>query len=218
MRTGIVLPTTVPGTTGADLAAWAQKAEAAGFDSIAVVDLPGHDAYEPFIALTLAAAVTERVELVANLVVGPLGAADSLAAQADTVDRMSLRRLTLGVRLPEHNGGFDIDRLVRAAAVDDHLRRLGHHRMLLGGDPQQASRRLMTGGEGWMTTVVHAPAVRRRLRGRPRCLGVRRSCRRAPGGHRPPRHRRPGLQRPDHHARPPRGRRRHRRPRLPLHH
>ena len=159
MRIGIVLPTTVPGATGPDLAAWAQKAEAAGFDSVAVVDLPGHDGHEPLIALTLAAAVTERVELVASLVVSPLRSAESLAAQADTVDRISLGRLTVGLALPENDvTAFDIDRRVRAARLDDHLRRLGHHRLLVGGNAAHASARLMTGGEGW-TTTVEAPEL-----------------------------------------------------------
>jgi alkanesulfonate monooxygenase SsuD/methylene tetrahydromethanopterin reductase-like flavin-dependent oxidoreductase (luciferase family) len=158
MRTGIVLPTTAPGTTGADLAGWAQKAEAAGFDSIAVLDLPGHDGYEPLIALTLAAAVTDRVELIASLVVSPLRSADALAAQADTVDRMNLGRLTLGVSLPKHTGGFEIDHKVRAAALDDHLRRLGAHRVLVSGTAAQAARSLMTGGQGW-TTTVEAPEL-----------------------------------------------------------
>jgi alkanesulfonate monooxygenase SsuD/methylene tetrahydromethanopterin reductase-like flavin-dependent oxidoreductase (luciferase family) len=160
MRTGIVLPTTVPGVTGADLAAWAQKAEAAGFDSVAVVDLPGHDGFEPLIALTLAAAVTERVELVADITVSPLRSADMLAAQADTVDRMSLGRLTLGVRAPGSIAAFDIDRKVRAALLDDHLRRLGHHCLLVGGDPQEAGRHLMTTVHGWTAAVDTAqPAL-----------------------------------------------------------
>jgi alkanesulfonate monooxygenase SsuD/methylene tetrahydromethanopterin reductase-like flavin-dependent oxidoreductase (luciferase family) len=159
MRTGVFLPNTVPGTTGADLAAWAQKAEAAGFDSLGVIDRVVYDSYEPLIALTLAAAVTERIELVTDVLIGPLRNGGILTKQADSLDRISNGRLTLGMGVGLREDDFaacDIDLKVRAALLDNHLRRLGGQRVLIGGNARHASRRLMTGGEGW-TMMIGTP-------------------------------------------------------------
>ena len=160
MRTGVFLPNTIPGTTGADLAAWAQKAEAAGFDSLGVIDRVVYDSYEPLVALTLAAAVTERVELVTNVLISPLRNGGILAKQADSLDRISNGRLTLGLGVGLREDDFAacaIDIKVRGALLDDHLRRLGGHRVLIGGDARNASRRLMTAGYGW-TMMAGSPA------------------------------------------------------------
>jgi len=159
MRTGIFLPNSVPGTTGSQLVEWARKAESTGFDSVGVIDRVVYDSYEPLIALTLAAAVTERVELVTNILTSPLRNGGILAKQADSLDRISNGRLTLGLGVGLREDDFaacDIDLKVRGALLDDHMRRLGGHRMLVGGDAQHASRRLMTGGQGW-TMMIGTP-------------------------------------------------------------
>ena len=72
MRTGLFLPNTVPGTTGRQLLDWATTAEQRGFESLGVIDRVVYDSYEPLVALSLAAAVTERVELVTNILISPL--------------------------------------------------------------------------------------------------------------------------------------------------
>lgn len=72
MKVGIGLPNVIPGTQGCRLVGWARRAEELGFDSLGVIDRVVYDSYEPLLALAMAAAVTERIELVTNVVIAPL--------------------------------------------------------------------------------------------------------------------------------------------------
>ena len=82
--------------SGANLARFARAAEAAGFDGIAFTDHPvpsdkwlnagGHDALDPFAALTYVAAVTERLRLIPNIVVLPYRNPFHVAKAAATID------------------------------------------------------------------------------------------------------------------------------------
>ena len=93
--------------TGAAIARFARAAEAAGFDGIGFTDHPapthrwlaagGHDALDPFVALTYAAAVTERIRLVPNIVVLPYRNPFLVAKAAATLDVLSGGRFTLAV-------------------------------------------------------------------------------------------------------------------------
>jgi alkanesulfonate monooxygenase SsuD/methylene tetrahydromethanopterin reductase-like flavin-dependent oxidoreductase (luciferase family) len=159
MRTGVFLPNSVPGTTGRQLLDWATTAEQRGFDSVGVIDRVVYDSYEPLVALSLAAAVTERVELVTSLLISPLRNDGILAKQADSLDRASGGRLTLGIGVGLREDDFracDINFHVRGAKLDQHMRQLAGHRLLVGGDAQHAARRLRTGGDGW-TMMIGTP-------------------------------------------------------------
>jgi alkanesulfonate monooxygenase SsuD/methylene tetrahydromethanopterin reductase-like flavin-dependent oxidoreductase (luciferase family) len=96
MNLAIGLPNAVAGVDLATIATWAQRAEDAGFSTVAAIDRPG---YDPLLALTVAAAVTERVELLTTLVMGPERTTRLLASQAATLDDLSARRLTLSLEL-----------------------------------------------------------------------------------------------------------------------
>jgi alkanesulfonate monooxygenase SsuD/methylene tetrahydromethanopterin reductase-like flavin-dependent oxidoreductase (luciferase family) len=72
MDLGIGLPNTVPGTTGDQLTGWARAAEEAGFSSLGTIDRIVFPNYEPVVALSAAAAVTERIKLVTDVMLGPL--------------------------------------------------------------------------------------------------------------------------------------------------
>ncbi len=160
MRTGLFLPNTVPGTSGRQLMDWATTAEQRGFDSLGVIDRVVYDSYEPLVALSLAAAVTERVELVTNLLVSPLRNAGILAKQADSLDRASGGRFTLGLGVGLREDDFaacGIDFHVRGAKLDQHMRELAGQRVLVGGEAKHAARRLAMGGEGW-TMMIGGPA------------------------------------------------------------
>ena len=84
-----------------------QAAEAAGFDACNVTDHPapavdwlqlrGHDAFDPFCALSFAAAATSRILLHTNLVVLPYRNPFITAKAAATLDVLSGGRLILGV-------------------------------------------------------------------------------------------------------------------------
>ncbi|MBA3867007.1 MAG: LLM class flavin-dependent oxidoreductase [Solirubrobacterales bacterium] len=106
MDVSIGLPNTVPGTSGEQLVEWAKRAEGRGFTSLGTIDRLVYQNFEPLTALTAAAAVTERIGLVTNVLLGPLRAnAAVLAKQALSVHALSGERLTLGIGL----GGRDDD-------------------------------------------------------------------------------------------------------------
>src|SRR3954466_5241293 len=71
MDLGIGLPNTVPGATGKELTDWARAAEESGFSSLGTIDRIVFPNYEPVVALSAAAAVTERIKLVTDVMLGP---------------------------------------------------------------------------------------------------------------------------------------------------
>lgn len=92
--------------TGKAVAEVARAAEAAGFDALAFTEHPmpsdrwlnagGHDALDPFIALTWAAAVTERLRLLTNITVVAYRNPFLLAKTVATLDALSGGRMILG--------------------------------------------------------------------------------------------------------------------------
>ena len=92
--------------TGAAVAEVARAAEAAGFHALAFTEHPmppdrwleagGHDAVDPFIALTWAAAATERLQLLTNITVLPYRNPFLLAKTVATLDALSGGRVILG--------------------------------------------------------------------------------------------------------------------------
>lgn len=106
MDVAIGLPNAVPGTTGAQLVEWARRADARGFSSLGTIDRIVYENYEPLVALTAAAAVTERIGLCTSVLLGPLRVnATELAKQALSLHALSGGRFTLGIGL----GGRDDD-------------------------------------------------------------------------------------------------------------
>lgn len=92
--------------TGAAVAEVARAAEAAGFDALAFTEHPmpsdrwleagGHDALDPFVALTWAAAATERLRLLTNITVVAYRNPFLLAKTVATLDSLSGGRVILG--------------------------------------------------------------------------------------------------------------------------
>jgi probable F420-dependent oxidoreductase len=94
---------------GDGLTRFALAAEAAGFSGIGFTDHPapshkwllagGHDALDPFSALAFAAAVTERIQLIPNIVVLPYRNPFTVAKTAATIDALSGGRFVLSVAI-----------------------------------------------------------------------------------------------------------------------
>lgn len=112
----------------------ARAGEAAGFDAIAATEHPipdddwltagGHDALDPFVALSFAAAATTRIRLLTNLTVVPYRNPFLLAKSAASLDRLSKGRLILGCGAGYQRGEFDalgVDFDERNALFDESL-------------------------------------------------------------------------------------------------
>ena len=113
---------------------FARTAEAAGFDGIGFTDHPaptdrwlkagGHDALDPFVALTFCAAVTERIRLIPNIVVLPYRHPLIIAKMVATLAMLSGDRFTLAVATGYLRGeyrGLGIDFEQRNALFDQAI-------------------------------------------------------------------------------------------------
>jgi alkanesulfonate monooxygenase SsuD/methylene tetrahydromethanopterin reductase-like flavin-dependent oxidoreductase (luciferase family) len=116
MRIGIGIPNTMPGISGQTLLAWAQRAEARGFSTLATIDRIMFPNYDSLITLTAAAAVTQRIGLLTNVLLGPTRATPLLAKSAASLDQISGGRFILGLGV----GGREDD--YEAVGVDFHQR------------------------------------------------------------------------------------------------
>jgi alkanesulfonate monooxygenase SsuD/methylene tetrahydromethanopterin reductase-like flavin-dependent oxidoreductase (luciferase family) len=165
---GIGLPNAVSGTTGEQLVAWARKAEERGFSSLGTIDRFAYGNYEPLVALSAAAAVTERIGLLTAVLLAPLRVNGAmLGKQTLSLNALSGGRLTLGVGL----GGRDDDYAAigadmgsRGVDVEAILGRLtdvwaddtiGPHapapRLVIGGGVQATFERATKyGSAGWI--------------------------------------------------------------------
>jgi alkanesulfonate monooxygenase SsuD/methylene tetrahydromethanopterin reductase-like flavin-dependent oxidoreductase (luciferase family) len=107
MDIGIGLPSTIPGIGGQTLVEWARRAEARGFSALATIDRVAYPNYDSLIALAAAAAVTQRIRLITNVLLGPTRNPVLLAKEAASVDQISGGRLTLGVGVGGRSDDFE---------------------------------------------------------------------------------------------------------------
>ena len=124
MEIGIGLPNPVPNTDGTTLVEWAKRAEQAGFSTLATIDRVVYPGYESLISLAAAAAVTERIGLMTNIVIAPARDGVLLAKEAASVDRLSGGRLTLGLAAGGRRDDFEavgVDFETRGARFDQQL-------------------------------------------------------------------------------------------------
>jgi alkanesulfonate monooxygenase SsuD/methylene tetrahydromethanopterin reductase-like flavin-dependent oxidoreductase (luciferase family) len=136
VRTGVGLPTSLPGGSGPVLVEWARRAEEGPFSSLGVVDRVVYDCADPFVALAAAAAVTTRLRLVTMIVIGPVRPPALLAKQAASVDVLSGGRLVLGVSLGARRDDYE----ATGATWEDRGRRLS--------EELAAIRAIWEGGDG----------------------------------------------------------------------
>src|SRR5918999_2788504 len=107
MKLGVGLPNPIPGTSGETLLGWARRAEELGFSTLATIDRIVYPSYESLVALTAAAAVTERIALLTNILLAPTRDTTLLAKESASVDRISGGRLTLGLGVGGRGDDFD---------------------------------------------------------------------------------------------------------------
>ncbi|MDP1794698.1 MAG: LLM class F420-dependent oxidoreductase [Acidimicrobiales bacterium] len=120
--------------TGDTIARFARAAEAAGFGGIGFTDHPapsdrwlkagGHDALDPFVAMTWAAAATNTIRLIPNVVVLPYRNPFIVAKAGATLDLLSGGRFTLSAGsgyLKSEFAALGVDHAARNAIFDESL-------------------------------------------------------------------------------------------------
>jgi alkanesulfonate monooxygenase SsuD/methylene tetrahydromethanopterin reductase-like flavin-dependent oxidoreductase (luciferase family) len=103
---GIGLPNTIPGTPGRLLVDWARRAEVRGFSTLATLDRIAYPSYDSLATLAAAAAVTERIGLLTNILLAPTRNPILLAKEAASVDQLSGGRLVLGLAVGSRREDF----------------------------------------------------------------------------------------------------------------
>ena len=180
MRIGIGLPSTTLDVPGQLVTAWARRAEERGFSCLATIDRIAYPSYDSLTVLTAAAAVTDRIGLLTNILLEPVYAPVVLAKVTCSLDQLSGGRLTLGLGV----GGRPDDFQLTGRSFSDRGRRFdadlellhqawagqpvagsqfpvgppttrGRVPLLVGGQPQLAARRALRWGAGF--TIGGAP-------------------------------------------------------------
>jgi alkanesulfonate monooxygenase SsuD/methylene tetrahydromethanopterin reductase-like flavin-dependent oxidoreductase (luciferase family) len=109
VKLGIGLPNTLPVETDRELMlAWARLADEAGFHTLATIDKPAYDSWDPLVTLAGVAGVTERARLATTILQLPNRNEVLVAKQAAVVDRLSGGRLDLGVAQGGRKDDFEV--------------------------------------------------------------------------------------------------------------
>ena len=169
MDIGIGLPATIPGVTREELLEWARRADEAGFSSLATIDRLVYDNHEPLVALAAAAAVTERIRLMTDILLLPNRANAALVAkQALSIHNISKGRFVLGAAVGGRPDDFEAsgvpfeERGARFEPMLEQIRRIwaGEEgigprpageppELLVGGAADVTFRRAARYGDGW---------------------------------------------------------------------
>jgi alkanesulfonate monooxygenase SsuD/methylene tetrahydromethanopterin reductase-like flavin-dependent oxidoreductase (luciferase family) len=142
MDVGIGLPNAVPDATGKQNIDWARAAEDAGFSTLGTIDRIVFDSYEPIAALSAAAAVTDRIRLATDVMLGPLRQNPAMVAkQILTLDALAGGgRAVLGIGLGGREDDYaisEIDMSTRGQWMDHALKRI---RAILNGDGESEAK------------------------------------------------------------------------------
>ncbi len=175
MDVGVGLPNSVPGLDGRLIVDWARRAEERGFSTLGTIDRLLFPNYESLIVLATAAAATERIGLMTDILISPWrNNTPLLAKQAVSIDNISGGRLVLGLapgwRDDEYKAS-GVDYAARGRILDEQLAemtrlwrgesvdglgsvgpepaRQGGPEIMLGGEAKAAYRRAARYGSGW---------------------------------------------------------------------
>ena len=169
MDIGIGLPNAVRGVERHGIVDWARRAEEAGFASLGTIDRIAYPNYESIVALAAAAAVTERIRLVTDILILPLRTNTALfAKQTATIDALSGGRLELGLAVGGRRDDYElshVDFTARGASFDQQLAELTdlwtgdavgpdpangkRPGLLIGGQSDKAFHRAAKYADGW---------------------------------------------------------------------
>jgi alkanesulfonate monooxygenase SsuD/methylene tetrahydromethanopterin reductase-like flavin-dependent oxidoreductase (luciferase family) len=144
MRIGIGLPNTTLDVPAEVMLAWAGRAEARGFSTLATIDRIDYPSHDSLVSLAMAGAATERIGLLTNILLAPAYAPVMLARASATIARVTGGRLTLGLGV----GGRREDYALTGRAFGDRGKRFDDDLELLhavwAGEPVDPSPRPLT--------------------------------------------------------------------------
>lgn len=170
MDIGIGLPNVVLEVDRAGIVEWARRADAAGFSSLGTIDRIVYPNYESLITLAAAAAVTERIRLLTDILIAPLHSNTALLAkQVATIDSLSEGRMVLGVAVGGRADDYavsEIELAERGRVFDRQLATMtsiwageqgigpapyrgGRPGLLIGGTQPRSFARVAKYGDGW---------------------------------------------------------------------
>ena len=170
MDVGIGLPNAVLEVDRAGIVDWARRADAAGFSSLGTLDRIVYPNYESLIALAAAAAVTERIKLLTDILIAPLHSNTALLAkQVATIDHLSEGRMVLGVAVggrPDDFAVSGVDPTRRGSIFDRQLATMtaiwageggvgpapftgSRPQLLIGGTQPRSFARVARFADGW---------------------------------------------------------------------
>jgi alkanesulfonate monooxygenase SsuD/methylene tetrahydromethanopterin reductase-like flavin-dependent oxidoreductase (luciferase family) len=184
VHVGIGIPTRDGALTPGAMLDWARRAETVGFSSLAVLDRVVFPLHEPLVTLATVGGATERIRLLASIVIGPTRETTLLARQAASLDALSGGRFSLGlgigVRRDDYAAtGQPFD--TRGRALDEQIATLRRiwaggslepgtlgpigpraarprgPELLIGGYVDAVVRRIVEHGDGFMAPGGGAP-------------------------------------------------------------
>jgi alkanesulfonate monooxygenase SsuD/methylene tetrahydromethanopterin reductase-like flavin-dependent oxidoreductase (luciferase family) len=124
MEIGVGLPAGIPGADARLIVDWARRADAGPFASLSVIDRVQYGNVDSLVALSTAAAVTERVLLATTILISPLRNTAILAKQAASLDALSGGRLVLGVGVGAREDDYTVtgsEYRTRGRRLDEQL-------------------------------------------------------------------------------------------------
>ena len=166
---GVMLPTGVPGVEGETLKAWVREIDAGPFTIVGVADRVKYHNWDHMLTMGMAAALSERVEVMSLVTLPALRQRAGFAKEVATLTRLAPSRITLGVGPGARRSDFDhceTDWAQRGAILDGHLEtlmamrvessiqemgpQLGDLQILVGGASDRALGRMLTHGHGYV--------------------------------------------------------------------
>lgn len=173
MQIGVGLNAVIPGVSGAEVLAWARRAEAGGLSTLGIIDRMTYPGHESLTTLAAAAGATDRIRLMTTVLVAPQRSPGVLVKQALTLDSVSGGRLSLGIGIGSRPSdyraaGAAVDFGERAARVEEQLLQLrrrrtgagdvgglagpgsGGYELLYGGYSEPAARRAGRLADGFL--------------------------------------------------------------------
>jgi len=186
VKIGIGLPNTTPGATGELIVEWARRAEERGFSTLGTIDRIAYSNFDSFVSLAAAGAVTERIELLTDILLAPTRSTALLAKEAVSVDHVSNGRLSLGLGVGARPDDYELAGFAyndRGKRFDQQLTALrevfdgkalpgfdgpvapppvrpGGPRLIIGGTADAAIRRTIEFGDGWTAGGAPPEAVK----------------------------------------------------------